>query len=149
MHFELPQILTHAVRRELDSIEGRRRSRYIDVRTTDALAIQSRVENVGRGVLGSLARRELAPAHHLSVNPEAVDFPRRVRGMPVKVQIVGIMQLAGLQFNLVNVWAFPLIIGSAAEYGLYIVLRSFESPEHGGGSRLARRSSGAKAGPTQ
>jgi uncharacterized protein len=51
---------------------------------------------------------------------------------------VGIMQLAGLKFNLVNVWALPLIIGSAAEYGVYIVLRSLESPEQGGGSRLAR-----------
>jgi predicted RND superfamily exporter protein len=51
---------------------------------------------------------------------------------------VGIMELAGLKLNLVNVWAFPLIIGSAAEYGLYIVLRSLESPERGGGSRLAR-----------
>jgi uncharacterized protein len=51
---------------------------------------------------------------------------------------VGVMELAGLKLNLVNVWAFPLIIGSAAEYGLYIVPRSLESPEHGGGSRLAR-----------
>jgi hypothetical protein len=51
---------------------------------------------------------------------------------------VGIMQLCGLKFNLVNVWALPLIIGSAAEYGLYIVLRSLEAPEQGGGSRLAR-----------
>jgi len=51
---------------------------------------------------------------------------------------VGIMQLAGLKFNLVNVWALPLIIGSAAEYGLYIVLRSLEAPQHGGGTRLAR-----------
>jgi len=51
---------------------------------------------------------------------------------------VGVMELAGLKLNLVNVWAFPLIIGSAAEYGLYIVLRSFEPPEHGGGSRPAR-----------
>jgi len=51
---------------------------------------------------------------------------------------VGVMELAGLKLNLVNVWAFPLIIGSAAEYGLYIVLRSLEAPEHGGGSRLAR-----------
>ena len=50
---------------------------------------------------------------------------------------VGIMQLFGLTFNLVNVWALPLIIGSAAEYGLYIVLRSLESPEQGGGPRLA------------
>jgi len=51
---------------------------------------------------------------------------------------VGVMQLTGLKFNLVNVWALPLIIGSAAEYGVSIVLRSLESPEHGGGSQLAR-----------
>jgi uncharacterized membrane protein YdfJ with MMPL/SSD domain len=51
---------------------------------------------------------------------------------------VGVMQLAGLKLNLVNVWALPLIIGSAAEYGLYIVLRSLEPPEDGGGTRLAR-----------
>ena len=51
---------------------------------------------------------------------------------------VGMMELCGLKLNLVNVWAFPLIIGSAAEYGLYIVLRSLEPPEHGGGPRLAR-----------
>jgi hypothetical protein len=51
---------------------------------------------------------------------------------------VGIMELGGLKLNLVNVWALPLIIGSAAEYGLYIVLRSLESPEDGGGPRLAR-----------
>jgi hypothetical protein len=51
---------------------------------------------------------------------------------------VAIMQLAGLKFNLVNVWALPLIIGSAAEYGVNIVLRSLESQAHGGGPRLAR-----------
>jgi uncharacterized protein len=51
---------------------------------------------------------------------------------------LGIMQLAGLKFNLVNVWALPLIIGSAAEYGVYIVLRSLEAPEQGSGIRLAR-----------
>jgi hopanoid biosynthesis associated RND transporter like protein HpnN len=51
---------------------------------------------------------------------------------------VGVMQLAGLKLNLVNVWALPLIIGSAAEYGLYIILQCLESPEHGGGSRLTR-----------
>ena len=48
------------------------------------------------------------------------------------------MQVAGLKFNLVNVWALPLIIGSAAEYGVNIVLRSLESRAHGGGPRLAR-----------
>jgi uncharacterized protein len=51
---------------------------------------------------------------------------------------VGIMHLSGLRFNLVNVWALPLIIGSAAEYGVNIVLRSLELPAHGGGPRLAR-----------
>ena len=51
---------------------------------------------------------------------------------------VAFMQLAGIKFNLVNVWALPLIIGSAAEYGVNIVLRYLESPAHGGGPRLAR-----------
>ena len=51
---------------------------------------------------------------------------------------VGIMQLAGLTFNLVNVWALPLIIGSAAEYGVNIVLRSLEAPARSDGPRLAR-----------
>src|SRR3990172_5038762 len=50
---------------------------------------------------------------------------------------VAIMQLAGLRFNLVNVWALPLIIGSAAEYGVNIVLRALESSAQGG-PRLAR-----------
>jgi predicted RND superfamily exporter protein len=50
---------------------------------------------------------------------------------------VAIMQLAGLKFNLVNVWALPLIIGSAAEYGVNIVLRALESSTQGG-PRLAR-----------
>jgi hypothetical protein len=50
---------------------------------------------------------------------------------------IGIMQLAGLKFNLVNVWALPLIIGSAAEYGVNIVLRILEARKHGG-PRLAR-----------
>jgi uncharacterized protein len=51
---------------------------------------------------------------------------------------VGIMQWAGLKFNLVNVWALPLIVGSAAEYGVNIVLRSLESEAHGDGRRLVR-----------
>jgi hopanoid biosynthesis associated RND transporter like protein HpnN len=49
---------------------------------------------------------------------------------------VGIMQMAGLKLNLVNVWAFPLIIGSAAEYGVYIVLRTLEAPAPGSRSSL-------------
>ena len=53
------------------------------------------------------------------------------------VWTVAFMQLAGLKFNLVNVWALPLIIGSAAEYGVNIVLRAIESSAQGG-PRLAR-----------
>ena len=51
---------------------------------------------------------------------------------------VAMMQWTGLTFNLVNVWALPLIIGSAAEYGVNIVLRSLEASADGGGPRLAR-----------
>jgi predicted RND superfamily exporter protein len=51
---------------------------------------------------------------------------------------VGTMQVAGLSFNLVNVWALPLIIGSAAEYGVNIVLRALESRVQRSGPRLAR-----------
>jgi hypothetical protein len=50
---------------------------------------------------------------------------------------VAIMQWTGLRFNLVNIWALPLIIGSAAEYGVNLVLRTLESRAHGG-PRLAR-----------
>jgi hypothetical protein len=45
---------------------------------------------------------------------------------------IALMQVFGLRFNLVNVWALPLIVGSAAEYGLNIVLRALESRTHGG-----------------
>jgi uncharacterized protein len=51
---------------------------------------------------------------------------------------LAIMPLAGLKFNLVNVWALPLITGSAAEYGVNIMLRALEVRTHGGGPRLAR-----------
>jgi hypothetical protein len=51
---------------------------------------------------------------------------------------LGVMRVAGLSFNLVNVWALPIIVGSAAEYGVNIVLRSLESRRQGGGPRLAR-----------
>lgn len=50
---------------------------------------------------------------------------------------VDIMQLTGLRLNLVNVWALPLIIGCASEYGVNIVLRSLEAQTYGG-PRLAR-----------
>ena len=45
---------------------------------------------------------------------------------------VGVMRLVGLEFNLANVWALPLIIGTAAEYGLNLFLRFLESLDRGG-----------------
>src|SRR5207245_4475533 len=45
---------------------------------------------------------------------------------------VAVMHVTGLRFDLVNVWALPLIIGSAAEYGVNIVLRSLEARADGG-----------------
>jgi phospholipid transport system substrate-binding protein len=51
--------------------------------------------------------------------------------------MVGFMKVAGLSFNLANVWALPLVIGAAAEYGLNVALRHREALEHGGPS-LAR-----------
>jgi predicted RND superfamily exporter protein len=45
---------------------------------------------------------------------------------------VGVMRLVGLEFNLANVWALPLIIGTAAEYGLNLFLRFLEGRDGGG-----------------
>ena len=45
---------------------------------------------------------------------------------------VAVMRVTGLRFDLVNVWALPLIIGSAAEYGVNIVMRSLEARADGG-----------------
>ena len=50
------------------------------------------------------------------------------------------MHLFGLKFNLANVWGLPLIIGTAAEFGLNVVLSYMEG-------RAARRpAGGAKHG---
>ena len=45
---------------------------------------------------------------------------------------LGLMWVFGLPFNLGNVFALPLIVGAAAEYGLNIVARFIEGREHGG-----------------
>jgi hypothetical protein len=42
------------------------------------------------------------------------------------------MRLFDLRFNLANVWALPLIIGTAAEFGLNIYVRFVQSRESGG-----------------
>ena len=45
---------------------------------------------------------------------------------------LGFMHLFGLNFNLANVWALPLIIGTAAEFGLNIFVRFQEGRDTGG-----------------
>jgi len=44
---------------------------------------------------------------------------------------VGMMRVVGLPFNLANVWALPLIVGAAAEYGLNVTLRYREGSAAG------------------
>jgi hopanoid biosynthesis associated RND transporter like protein HpnN len=70
---------------------------------------------------------------------------RRARGTAVALSplvlgvlwTVGFMHVFGLDFNLANVWALPLIIGTAAEFGLNIFLR-FQEGRDTGGPRLAQ-----------
>jgi uncharacterized protein len=45
---------------------------------------------------------------------------------------VGLMYLAGIKFNLANIWGLPLIIGTAAEFGLNVILSNLEGRRHGG-----------------
>jgi hopanoid biosynthesis associated RND transporter like protein HpnN len=51
---------------------------------------------------------------------------------------VAFMQVTGLRFNLVNVWALPLIVGGAAESGVNIVLRALDARREDGGYRIPR-----------
>ena len=50
---------------------------------------------------------------------------------------LGFMHVFGLAFNLANVWALPLIVGTAAEFGLNIFVR-FDEGQRTGGPALAR-----------
>jgi hopanoid biosynthesis associated RND transporter like protein HpnN len=45
---------------------------------------------------------------------------------------VGLMQIFGIKFNLANIWGLPLIIGTAAEFGLNVILSHLEGRTHGG-----------------
>jgi hopanoid biosynthesis associated RND transporter like protein HpnN len=45
---------------------------------------------------------------------------------------LGLMPLAGLSFDLANVWALPLLIGTGAEYGVNLVARVREARTTGG-----------------
>ncbi|HEY7203858.1 MAG TPA: MMPL family transporter [Methylomirabilota bacterium] len=39
---------------------------------------------------------------------------------------IGLMQLSGIKFNLANIWGLPLIIGTAAEFGLNVIVSHLE-----------------------
>ena len=45
---------------------------------------------------------------------------------------VGLMHVFGIKFNLANIWGLPLIIGTAAEFGLNVILSHLEGRPHGG-----------------
>jgi len=45
---------------------------------------------------------------------------------------IGLMRLFDLQFTLANVWGLPLIIGTALEFGLNVVMSFMEGREHNG-----------------
>ena len=45
---------------------------------------------------------------------------------------LGLMDAFGLSFNMANVWAVPLVIGIAAEFGLNIYVRFIEGRDTGG-----------------
>jgi predicted RND superfamily exporter protein len=45
---------------------------------------------------------------------------------------LGLMSVFGLAFTMANVWAVPLVIGIAAEFGLNIYVRFIEGAETGG-----------------
>jgi hopanoid biosynthesis associated RND transporter like protein HpnN len=46
--------------------------------------------------------------------------------------MMGVMPLLGLKFTMGNIFGLPLIIGTASEFGLNVVLRFMEDHEHGG-----------------
>ncbi len=50
----------------------------------------------------------------------------------------GLMALFHLDFHMGNVFALPLIVGVAVEYGVNIVMRHSESRRHAGGPLIAR-----------
>src|SRR6266478_4044221 len=51
---------------------------------------------------------------------------------------IGLMQVFGIKFNLANIWGLPLIIGTAAEFGLNVIVSHLEVRPHQGGPLIAR-----------
>ena len=61
--------------------------------------------------------------------------------LPIALGLIwtgGAMALFGLDFNMGNIFALPLILGTAAEYGLNMVLHSMETRRDPGGPLIAR-----------
>jgi len=48
------------------------------------------------------------------------------------VWTIGLMHVLGLKFNLANIWGLPLVIGTAAEFGLNVIVSHLEVRSHGG-----------------
>jgi uncharacterized protein len=48
------------------------------------------------------------------------------------VWTIGLMHLCGIRFNLANIWGLPLIIGTAAEFGLNVIVSHLEVRAHHG-----------------
>ena len=46
--------------------------------------------------------------------------------------VIGLMPLVGLKFTMGNVFALPLLLGAASEFGLHLVLRHQEDGARGG-----------------
>ena len=51
---------------------------------------------------------------------------------------IGLMQVFGIKFNLANIWGLPLIIGTAAEFGLNVILSHLEGRSHRAAPLVAR-----------
>ncbi len=51
---------------------------------------------------------------------------------------VGLMHVFGIKFNLANIWGLPLIIGTAAEFGLNVIVSYLEVSPHARGPLIAR-----------
>jgi hopanoid biosynthesis associated RND transporter like protein HpnN len=45
---------------------------------------------------------------------------------------IGLMNLCGIKFNLANIWGLPLVIGTAAEFGLNVIVSHLEVRSHHG-----------------
>jgi len=111
-----------------------------DLRTVDADVTGPTVTNFEATHLIERGYFEGTPYALVLVAVITLAILRTVRGtvlalVPLVLGVLwtlGVMRLLGLEFNLANVWALPLIVGTAAEYGLNIYARFIEGLARGG-----------------